>query len=337
MAKKLTGTEAAWSHAVLHDIFEAGGLIKSSSRTYSYNNIKEYGSVDSAKAICDEIKFRNFDFPKLDIPIRTIAARSFNQLHEPGRKLLTENQIANIIAAFCAEKEIFWDDVNTLRTTVEMETYAKSTLGKACLNFKCFLSQQSKTKTTASRSKTIDPSTGKAVPTSGYKSSGPKSGIIKGLIGEPGEKIILPKSDTLFVIVCDSAKKKKQYVFIDPLSPITEVNKIRFGDPSGWSCCKVFFDSMLAADEAIEAIKSGSFRVLDGITGFHIERQKADPNGYFKVNTELGAVYVKASKLNEALEEALAEETAATSEIRRSRYPEINDIDLYAEALQYRE
>lgn len=333
MAKKLTSVESSWSQAVLHDIFEAGGLVKKPVRTYASNSIVSCDEVPAAQAICNEIKFRNFDFPGLNDAFKRLAAYAvFRQLHVSGSKRLTENQLANIIAAFCAEQEIFWDDVNTHKTTVEMEVFQKTILGKACWDFRCFLSQRAGGKTRAAASRVIDPSTGKVIPKSGYKSSGPKSGIIKGLIGEPGEKIILPTGDTLFVIVCDSPKKKKQYVFIDPLSPITETNKIRFGDPSGWSCCKVFFDSMIKADEAIKAIESGSFRVPTDITGFHIERQKVDPNGYFKVNTELGAVYVKASKLNEAIEEALTEKTSKIK-TRKSRFPKINDIDVYHEAM----
>jgi hypothetical protein len=53
--------------------------------------------------------------------------------------------------------------------------------------------------------------------------------------------------------------------------------------------------------------------------------------------TELGPAYVKASRLNEAIKEALAEEadcSGTTEEPRKSRFPEIADIDIYSEALQ---
>jgi hypothetical protein len=60
-----------------------------------------------------------------------------------------------------------------------------------------------------------------------------------------------------------------------------------------------------------------------------VAKQKADPNGYFKVETDYGIAYIKASKLNEAMEEAF--DTGATAE--EARFPEINDIELYQEAL----
>jgi hypothetical protein len=330
---KLTGTESVWKQPVVHDIFEAGGLLKKSVRTAG-SNITARSSASAAKVICDEIKNRAFDFPSTDSALRTIADGYFQPLHARGSKRLTVNQIANILASFCAETEIFWDDINTLRTTVEMETYRKSALGKACWDYKCFLSQQSKKTGTSVRAPRAAGGRRTGAPKSSYKSSGPKSGIIGGLVGEPGEKTILPSGDTLFVLVCDRpTKSKKQYVFIDPLSPIAELNKVRFGDPSGWSSCKIFFESLSLAEEAIRNIESGSFRIPADVVGIHVERQKADPNGYFRVKTDLGEVYIKASKLNEAIEEALTKEKTKP-EKRTSRYPEINDVDVYYEAMQ---
>jgi hypothetical protein len=250
---------------------------------------------------------------------------------------LTETQLANIIAAFCAEQEIFWDDVNTARTTTEMEVYRKSILGKACWNFGCFLSQTVAKKGTRTRTGTVtyttDPATGKRIPKSGYKSSGPKSGLIKGLIGEPGDKTTFSRHTPLFVIVCTSTKTKKQYVFVDPLATKADPNKIKLGDPSGYSACKLFFDSIDAAQNAIDTIKTGDFRIPDDISGLTLAKQTADTNGYFKISTEVGPAYIKASKLNEAIEEALEDSASESTENHTSRFPEINDIDVYTEAM----
>jgi hypothetical protein len=327
---KLSATELVWKQPVIHDIFVAGGLLKKSVRTQGTNFIARY-CAESAESICSEIKNRTFDFPKTDAALKDIAGWRFQPLHESGAgKRLTAKQIANILANFCTENEIFWDDINTLRTTVEMDTYRMSFLGKACWDYKCFLSQQSG-KTTRSISPTTRTAGGSTAPKSDYKSSGPKSGLIKGLVGEPGEKTTFPSSDVLYVIVCDSTKKKKQYVFIDPLKPVAEINKVRFGDPSGWSSCKIFFSSLSEVEKALERIKSEGFSVPVDVLGFHIEKQKADPNGYFLVATDLGNVYIKASKLNEAIEESLVTEPETGK--RTSRFPEINDIDVYHEAM----
>jgi hypothetical protein len=330
MAKKLTTVESKWSSSVLHDIFEVGGLIKRPVRTYDKNRIDWAGCNEEAKAISNEIKFRAFDFHKLDGAITRIANYvTFVPLHSYDAKKLTENQIANIIAAFCKEHEIFWDDVNTLKTTVEIETYRKSILGNACWNFECFLSQQKDKKSSVSRAsatRTIDPATGKAVPKSDYKSSGPKSGLVKGLVGDPGEKTFLHEYCSLvFVIQCDSTKTKKQYVYVSPLVS----SNVKLGDPSGYSDCKLFFTSAHAAEDFISKIKS-SKSYPSHITGFTVAKQKPDKNGYFLIATDLGNSFIKASKLNEELEDDSIKENV---EQRKSRFPEIQDIDVYTEAL----
>lgn len=334
MAKKLTSTELLWSQPVLHDLFQAGGLLKHSIRTNGGNCIERVRENPAANAICEEIKYRNFDFPKLNDAIKRLSTYVvFRPLHESdggNRKRLTEIQLANIIAAFCAEQEIFWDDVNTHRTTVEMETYRVTLLGRACWEFKCFLSQQADKKPARTAARAASTSTGKAAPKSGYKSSGPKSGLIGGLIGEPGEKTTFPVSDNMYVIVCDSTKTKKQYVFVDPLAHKADINKVRFGDPSGYSACKLFFDSIAEADAAMRRIATTTeLRVPSDITGLSLAKQKVDPNGYFQINTEIGAAYIKASKLNEAIEEAVEDPSAA----RCSKFPDIGNIDVYNEAM----
>jgi hypothetical protein len=333
MARKLTPTEATWYRPVIHDIFAAGGLIKKSLRTYSSNYVASYNK-SSAELICNEIKHRTFEFHNTDRALERIATFSFYPLHEAGRgKTLTANQIANIIANFCAEHEIFWDDVNTLRTSVEMDTYRMSALGRACWERECFLSQQSAKAAKASKAGSSARSASRGdAPKSGYKSSGPKSGLVKGLVGKPGDKTLIPRSDVLFVIVCNSTKTKKQYVYVSPLVS----NKVKLGDPSGYSDCKLFFKSLPEAKAAVELL-SGRLRP-DHITGFTLQKQSADPNGYFEIETDIGRAYIKASKLNETLEEARLEApTAAVSSERKSRFPEINDIDVYYEAMQYHE
>lgn len=337
MAKKLSSVEQTWSPPVLNDLFVAGGLLKSSVRTEGRNYIEYYGKEPLAKALCEEIKFRTFDFHKTDSVIATLARIRWTPLHErTTTKILTEKQIANIIAGFCAAHEIFWDDVNVPRSVVEMETYRKSYLGSACWEFGCFLSQNVGKTAPKVRAPRAAGTSGSA-PTSGYKTSGPKSGLIKGLIGKPGEKIKFPSGEHLYVIVCDSSKPKTQYVYIDPLAYVADINKVKLGDPSGYSACKLFYTGISAAEEAIEGIKAGKVKMPDHVTGFTIKKQSADPNGFFNVMTELGPAYVKASKLNEAIKEALAEEvdcSDAVEEPRKSRFPEIADIDLYNEALQ---
>ena len=332
MAKKLTSVEAAWQRTVLHDIFEAGGLIKRSARTAGTTAVVHASSVEAAKKVCEEIKFRNFDFYAVDAALEKLARLYYTDIHSTTKeRMFNRIQIANMLAAFCAEQEIFWDDVNTSRTTVEMDTYRKSALGGACWEFNCFLSQQKPVKAssgTSARKPLRAPRAAGAAPKSGYKSSGPKSGEIKGLIGTPGEKIMLTGKN-LVVICCDSSKPKAQYVFVDPLAYRADINKVKLGDPSGYSACKLFFDSISTAETAIEGIKR-SITIPDHITGFTLKKQAADPNGYFKIDTEVGPAYIKASKLNEEIKEEMTEDA---SKAVKSRFPEIGDIDVYSEAM----
>jgi hypothetical protein len=339
MAKRLGSAEARWSRAVLHDIFEAGGIIKYPKRTYKANGTMY--RKESAEVICKEIKFREFNFTGVDNAIRKIAYYSyFYDLHgttDTKSRQLNEAQIAHILAAFCAENGIFWDDVNTSRTTVEMETYTTKTIfGAACWAFECFLSQQADKKTpvaksAASRGASASRTTGGG-PTSGYKSSGPKSSLVVNLVGKPGEKIHPPKSTPLILIRCTSDKPKKQYVYINPL----RTSSVSLGDPSGYSDCKLFFKTISDAQDAIRLIKSGTVTVPSHITDFSLEKQAVDSNGYFEVETNVGNAYIKASKLNEAIEEDLDECSDSKTAVRTSRFPEIMDIDVYTEAL-YRE
>ena len=335
MAKKLGSVESRWSRAVLHDIFEAGGLLKHSKRTYRQNIIMSRHYNDSAEVICNEIKFRDFNFSKVDSAIKKISDLGFfYDLHgtvDTKYKALKYSQIANILASFCAENSIFWDDVNTTRSTVEMETYRTKTIfGAACWSFECFLSQQAAKKTPKTRTKSSTPKVaGSVAPTSGYKTSGPKSSLAKGLVGKPGEKIHPSKSTPLVLIRCISDKPKKQYVFVNPLKSASAC----LGDPSGYSDCKMFFKSIAEAQDAIRLIKAGTITIPSHITEFSLEKASVDSNGYFEIETNIGNAYIKASKLNEAIEEALKESEENKSVAKQSRFPEIMDIDVYNEAL----
>jgi hypothetical protein len=329
MAKKLSASEQTWANTFLADLFAAGGLVKfnviDNGRNWFFSH-----AAEAAQSICAEIKHRNFNFPAIDAHLARLSRLTIYPLHAAGKgKTLTAMQMANIIAAFCAEHEILWDDINTTRTTTEMDTYRRSILGRACWEFGCFLSQKMAAKDTKPRvagTRTIDPVTGKAIPKNGYKASGPKSGSIGGLIGEPGEKIKFTSSDNLFVVVCTADKPKKQYIFVDPVSYKADVNKVRFGDPSGYSTCKLVFNSYAAAAEAIDRVTAYGLKVPTDVTGFEIMRHKIDANGYFNIKTEIGDAFIQASKLNEAVMEACAEEPEET------KATWISDVDVYAEA-----
>lgn len=338
MAKKLTPTESTWYKPVLHDIFEAGGIVKYSSRSAGRNYVSYYSSTKrAAEAICEEIKYRNFDFMTVDRYLDGLARTVyFSPLHDTtDNKRLNAKQLANILAAFCASVEIFWDDVNTHKTVDELETYKKSVFGKACSDFQCFLSQQAALKDKASKKTAartvVEPGSGKSAPKSGYKSSGPRSGDVKGLV-MPSKYVPTTASRKVYYAECvfEPAKTKLQTMFIDPIRHPAEVNYVRFGDPSGYTSCTLFFETIEALEKALAVVRTGAVKVPSNITGFNIMEAKIDSNGYFIIKTEVGEALIKANKLNEEIE--VPTDVPETSETRKSRFPEIEDIDIYAEA-----
>ena len=322
---KLTKPEQTGFKAVIHDIFTAAGIVKTDVRTAYHNVINRNNLVEEAKVICNEIKLRKFDFVAVDDALKRIAiaggsdAIYFYDLHDSLKVKLNQKQLADILAAFCAEKEIFWDDVNTSRTATEMDVYRSTIFGSACWAFGCFLSQRSGKVATSTSG-----SVSRVAPASSYKSSGPKSGMAVGLVGKPGEKTMLPAGGVVFLIECVSTKPKKQCVFIDPLKS----NKLRFGDPSGWSTCKILFSSIADANAALDKIEAGGYSIPSHITELRIAKQKVDPNGYFIINTDVGNVFINASKLNEAITEAASKKARP----RTSSYG-IKNIDVYHEAM----
>jgi hypothetical protein len=321
---KLTKPEQTGFKPFIHDIFTAAGIVKKDVRTSGINTIIVYDLVEEAKVICNEIKLRKFDFTAVDDALKRIAQRQYASgftvyaLHTNEKVRLNQKQLADVLAAFCAEREIFWDDVNTSRTTTEMDVYRSTVFGGACWAFGCFLSQH------LGKTAKSGGSSPKTAPASSYKSSGPKSSMAKGLVGEPGEKTMLPAGGVVYLIECISTKPKKQCIFIDPLKS----NQLRFGDPSGWSTCKILFSSLADAEAALEKIKAGSYSIPSHITELRIAKQKVDPNGYFIISTDVGNVYINASKLNEAITEASSKKARP----RTSSYG-IKNIDVYHEAM----
>lgn len=325
---RLTSSEMTWYRPVVHDIFVAGGLVKHSVRTDTRNTIERHRLESEAKIICDEIKNRAFNFPAVEKAINKISMyAAFSHLHDSGSKSLTAQQIAHILAYACAVQEVYWDDVNTARSVVEMETYRMGAFGKACWDFKCFLSQQAERKA-PKVTRVPGATTGIARGSSSYKMSGPQSGAIRGLIGAPGEKHFLPGPKAFDIICTCPTKKKQQFVFIDPLSNKVDPNKVRFGDPSGQTACKLVYATREEAEAAIANIYSSGLRIPSDITGFTAAYMKLDENGYFKVRTEIGDAYIKAVILNEQLD--MEEDLCAD---RKAKFPEINDIDTYNEAM----
>lgn len=97
---------------------------------------------------------------------------------------------------------------------------------------------------------------------------------------------------------------KTPSAFIRPLKPsgvVGTTNKVFVGDPSGYTDCIVFFDNNIDADKFLTDCHAAGI-VPSNIQNPRVVKAKVDPNGYYKVGTQFGEAYIKASKLNEALE-----------------------------------
>lgn len=170
------------------------------------------------------------------------------------------------------------------------------------------------------------PATKKA-PANGYKSSGGHSQDIPNLIGNAGQKVYL--SGPVYCIIADKIGKNTPRAFITPLIATSiggvktvsqeAAEKVKFGSGNGYTDCTLFFESVAAADKALDFCKK---RFGVKYTNISKVTQKADGKGYFKVSTEIGEAFIKASVLNEELEEKLTEGV------------NIKDIDIYSEWMQ---
>ena len=106
--------------------------------------------------------------------------------------------------------------------------------------------------------------------------------------------------------------RKYQCAFVRPLVASGDAggkNKVYIGDASGNKDCRVFFDDQAKAKDFLDSCTAAG-KVGTGINNLEVVWVKADPNGYFKVDTEFGHVYIKASKLNEEIQEELEDNSA---------------------------
>ena len=119
-----------------------------------------------------------------------------------------------------------------------------------------------------------------------------------------------------------SQKKLLSYltprVFIKPLTAsgaAGDSNKIYISSGNGYTDCTCYFDDPNDAQNFLDKILPDvqkliqDKRAIAGITNLHVAKVKSDANGYFIVSTEYGPCAISARTLNEAMTEALKEET----------------------------
>lgn len=283
--------------------------------------------MEQAKELCEIIKTRTVDtktFTKLDELFEYFSYKYFIPKLDGvdgGYIKVKSTTLAKYVGWFCAEYEFLWNDLNS--SVFEREEIVKTISGKALKSFKCFLSQHSgKTKATkASNTGTTNTTRSAGQPQNNFKSRGALSNVAVDLIGTPNQKIHL--STPIYCVngVDANGTVLEDTAYIRPVEAdanaqarytINNTNKVLFGKAKGYGYCQVYFTSSTDAADFAAKLNASNPKVNSNVTDIKVcQLKSALANGYFKIGTEFGPVYISASKLNESIQEALQEATKA--------------------------
>jgi len=321
------------SHAWLHDIAVWGGLFPAiKAKRIRYDLM--YGDKPNATqlrpqadTICNAITYREVSYKNM-----TAIDDALNKLSQvPFCPVLDTNgfcrgvtfnaeTLARFIINFGKELGGTWDDHAV--STFEMDQIKDTMIGKLLYDNKCFSSQA------GTRTRTSTPG---QPPANGYKSTGPHSQDIPNLIGQPNQKITL--HGQLICIESDKTGANVPNAFITPirangvLVSVNTAEHVNFGSGNGYTDCKCFFDDINVARDVLTKCQA---RYGNKFANIHLAKLNADPNGYFKVSTEFGEAYIKASKLNE--EVFKKDKTNSTSKFDGIF---LEDVDMFTNALYH--
>ena len=266
---KLTPDQINVSHAWLNDVFFWGELTKDSKRPSSmtvnyylmYGRRQDSAGKAAAKNICDLIKFRSVDYQKFmatDEALITLSDRAFiPNLHSTyayDRQVSKHpNMLAKYIANFCAENKLYFDTSNN--TSYEMDAITKTTIGAALWDYMCFTSQEPAIRTSRTTGSGSSGVPGQP-PQNNYKQSGPQSGNVRALIGQPNQKVLIGGLWS-FRIEGTNANSAKvpATVHVKPLSKKGDangVNKIFIGSANGYTDCACYWDGLHSAQNFLQ-------------------------------------------------------------------------------------
>lgn len=330
---KLNKTEQTVARSWLYDLFCGAGVIpETNSKRMSGRHFYDcYQNGYSGRSECTTIvnEILNREFKDIDTAIVRLSSYRFGTSFSTNRPRMTVTRspeaIAAYIAWFCADQGIYWDDVGTNKTTYELEAFQKTFLGGALAEYNCFTSSTStpsKNKKTTTNTTTSGTTTSQ--PKNGYKSSGGQSSNARDIKSAPGVKEYFTGSYMFKIEGTNANTKKIPYVFIRPLKSsgaAGSTNKIFVGDPSGYTDCTVFFTSATDADNCLAWCMQNN-KVPTNISNLKVTKIWNDSNGYFKIGSEWGDVYIKASKLNENLEEDVDNNYKEMQQFKKDLYAE---------------
>lgn len=291
-------TAKAW----LHDLTLASGIRTNNQRPTQLRFTPDF--ITAAQAVCDELI--NRDFANVDAEIKRLSGYYFyaSLTNTSKRTSYKPEQVAKSIVYMAELTQLYWDD--TVRTPYEIDEFKKTLLGAAVYKYGRYISAITGKKGTRAASNSSGGRAAGQPPQNNYKQSGPQSGNVRDLQGNPGEKV-LADGHLIYKIIGDNPQSKNTpNVFIKPLSAAGaegSTNKIFINSGNGYTDCTCYFDNPNDATAFLNKILASN-RVPSNVTNLRVVKSKADSNGYFLVGTEFGIVAISAKTLNEALTEA---------------------------------
>lgn len=365
MAQTLTQDQIILAKSWLHDIFVAGGIYPTPRRVlasedywhmYGTNKHRNQASritlCQNATELCGIIKNRKVDakiFLRLDELLAFFETEQFLKSLDSSRGWDTTAKKASMLAKyigwFCSEYKFYWDDTAT--STYERDEINNTIIGKTLKGFACFASQQAPKTTkpasnaTSGNTGTHTPRTPGQPPQNNFKSRGALSGVAVDLKSVPGQKEYLSTPiycvngvDANGTVLEDTAYIRP--VEADPKSQakytINNTNKVLFGKAKGYGYCQVYFTSKQAADDFCMQLIAANPAVNSNVALIKVcQLKSALANGYFMIGTELGTVYISASKLNESIQEAV-KESATPDNIEKPKMSNKEKWERYEEA-----
>lgn len=311
----------------LVDLFYHGGFIQSgdtsigNNLTNRWSGLQGYTAKKHAATICNEIKFRAFDFFNVDTALTELSnckffadSTAFGRVRGARMIKRSAETLASYIADFCKDNQIYWDDVHTNKSVYEIDQYKKTIFGAALFDFGCMLSQNLDMGSATAAQATAGASNPKTKassqrapgqpPVNPYKSSGPQSGNIRDLHGQPGMKVKASASgNMIFYIEGDNSKASasKARAMIKPLTKGAEVNgtnKVFINSSHGYTDCTCYFDDPIKADDFLKKCQA---ICPAHVSNLKVVKRTAERNGYFLVGTEFGEVAISAKTMNEKI------------------------------------
>jgi hypothetical protein len=261
---------------------------------------------------------------------------------KPSWKLRSVASAAKFLAWCCAQNKIYWNDM--AYTPSEREAWKTHSVFAAQLfDAECFVSQP----TTVARSRGTSAKAAAAsvsrastgAPKSEYKAAGPQSAYVAGLVGTPGTKDTVASS-VVYCITGDKSGTITPKAFIHPVENPSvgeraKVNSaglpiVKFGAGQGYTDITIYSSDKAVMEKIFKNLEADG-KSLSKYSGVHVATVKAEPKGYYRVNTEYGEVLIKPTKLNEKLFteafEAMAEaEAGDESTLDESSTPAIENM-----------